>query len=264
MKYNFIFDEGFVENFHLELSDEEIKVVFATVLGGHNALFYGYKPERLSKAVKLFSETQNVHIEKTSNDITLEKFCGGGSELSKGSVSRADGGILVMDNLNEYKSSILQMLGVVLANGNISLSRAGRNVTYPADFQLVATINDFEHWWEKTPHIADACDIVYYCNESEHRNTYNFSELKPLFSCYRERYLRHCTFRKNGKCKTFASVNLSSCAIEQHGEVPLRIGRLAKTLSSMNTHNLVWATDVAIAKRFIKCPPILDSNSLPY
>ena len=103
MNYNFVFDEDFNEKYSLDLSDKELKVVIATVLGGHNALFFGYKPERLLKAVKLFSK-ELAQITETSSDISIEKFCGGGPNLSKGAVSLADDGILMMSNLQDLNN----------------------------------------------------------------------------------------------------------------------------------------------------------------
>lgn len=49
-KYKFVYDTDIDEKLcHLSL--DEIKIVLAVVLGKHNAIFYGYKPERLVKAI---------------------------------------------------------------------------------------------------------------------------------------------------------------------------------------------------------------------
>lgn len=55
MKYHFVYDEAYLALRDLRLSDEECKVVLATVIGNHNALFYGYKPERLVNEIKKLS-----------------------------------------------------------------------------------------------------------------------------------------------------------------------------------------------------------------
>jgi hypothetical protein len=68
MKYNFVFDKEFEESLKLELSNEEWGVVLATVIGKHNAIFFGYKPERLIKAIKKLCESY-VLVEERNLDI---------------------------------------------------------------------------------------------------------------------------------------------------------------------------------------------------
>ena len=53
----------------------------------------------------------------------------------------AHNGILFLDEAAEFRSSVLQMLRVPLDNKTISLSRAGRATTYPANFQLLLAMN---------------------------------------------------------------------------------------------------------------------------
>lgn len=63
MKYNFVYDADFLEKNSLYLSQEEMDIVLATVIGKHNAIFYGYQPERLIIAIKrLTSDFQFVEI----------------------------------------------------------------------------------------------------------------------------------------------------------------------------------------------------------
>lgn len=56
-----------------------------------------------------------------------------------GEVSFAHNGVLFLKEAAEFKTSVLQMLRPPLENGNITLSRAGKSTTYPANFQLVMT-----------------------------------------------------------------------------------------------------------------------------
>ena len=72
---------------------------------------------------------------------SIEGMCGGGPNGRPGEVSLAHKGVLFLKEATEFKTSVLQMLRVPLENGNITLSRAGRSTTYPADFQLVMTTN---------------------------------------------------------------------------------------------------------------------------
>lgn len=72
---------------------------------------------------------------------SIEGMCGGGPNCMPGEVSLAHKGVLFLKEAAEFKTSVLQMLRVPLETGQITLSRAGRITTYPADFQLVMTTN---------------------------------------------------------------------------------------------------------------------------
>lgn len=72
---------------------------------------------------------------------SIEGMCGGGPDCRPGEVSLAHNGVLFLKEATEFKTSVLQMLRVPLENGNITLSRAGRSTTYPANFQLIMTTN---------------------------------------------------------------------------------------------------------------------------
>lgn len=74
------------------------------------------------------------------NSIGIERFCGGGVNLSRGEVTLADNGILFLDDAVEFKTSVLQMLRVPLESKEVCLSRAGHSVIYPANFQLAMTV----------------------------------------------------------------------------------------------------------------------------
>ncbi|MCQ2584471.1 MAG: YifB family Mg chelatase-like AAA ATPase [Treponema sp.] len=72
---------------------------------------------------------------------TVEGICGGGPNCRPGEVSLAHKGVLFMDEAAEFRSSVVQMLRVPLESRHITLSRAGRSTTYPADFQLIMAMN---------------------------------------------------------------------------------------------------------------------------
>lgn len=72
---------------------------------------------------------------------SIEGICGGGLNCRPGEITLAHNGILFLDEAAEFRSSVLQMLRVPLENKTITLSRAGRSTTYPANFQLLLALN---------------------------------------------------------------------------------------------------------------------------
>jgi len=73
----------------------------------------------------------------TSSGIAL---VGGGSQVKPGEISLAHHGILFLDELTEFDRHVLDVLREPLETGKITLSRAARQATYPAKFQLVAAM----------------------------------------------------------------------------------------------------------------------------
>ena len=66
---------------------------------------------------------------------------GGGAHIRPGAVSRADRGVLFLDEAPEFRKDVLQSLRQPLESGRVVVARARESVSFPARFQLVLAAN---------------------------------------------------------------------------------------------------------------------------
>ncbi|MDE7454068.1 MAG: YifB family Mg chelatase-like AAA ATPase [Clostridia bacterium] len=140
------------------------------VAGGHNILLYG--PPGTGKTLlarciptimpdMTFEESLEVtKIHSISGELsedgivslrpfrtphhtaTTVSLCGGGNtKIHAGEISKANKGVLFLDELPEYTRRTLESLRQPLEDRVITVARAGGAVTFPADFILCASMN---------------------------------------------------------------------------------------------------------------------------
>ena len=129
---------------------------------------------------------------------SIEGICGGGPNCRPGEISLAHNGVLFLNEAAEFRSSVLQMLRVPLESHTITLSRAGRSTTYPANFQLIMATNpcpcgnygskekiclcsakSVEMYWRKfSAPLIDRVGLILNMDDSEEKCSVDIEELR--------------------------------------------------------------------------------------
>ncbi len=74
----------------------------------------------------------------TVSDVAL---VGGGSFPQPGEISLAHNGVLFLDELPEFKRTVLEVMRQPMEERRVTISRSKFSITYPANFMLVASMN---------------------------------------------------------------------------------------------------------------------------
>jgi len=74
----------------------------------------------------------------TVSDVAL---VGGGGNPQPGEISLAHNGVLFLDELPEFKRSVLEVMRQPMEERRVTISRAKVSIEYPANFMLVASMN---------------------------------------------------------------------------------------------------------------------------
>ncbi len=93
---------------------------------------------RMGKQSSLIASRPFRSPHHTISDVAL---VGGGSNPQPGEISLAHNGVLFLDELPEFKRTVLEVMRQPLEERRITVSRARFSVEYPASFMLVASMN---------------------------------------------------------------------------------------------------------------------------
>lgn len=88
------------------------------------------------------SGSGTVPFQAPHNTATLAAMVGGGSAIPRpGLISLSHNGVLFLDEVPEFRSSVLESLRQPLESGTITINRAAGQAKFPARFQLVLAAN---------------------------------------------------------------------------------------------------------------------------
>ncbi len=93
---------------------------------------------KLSKNSSLIAERPFRSPHHSISDVAL---VGGGGFPQPGEISLAHNGILFLDELPEFKRTVLEVMRQPMEDRKVTISRARFTVDYPASFMLVASMN---------------------------------------------------------------------------------------------------------------------------
>ncbi len=143
------------------------RALLTAAVGGHSCLLYGppgggktvagrylqkllppLEPQEAWEVARLKSlrgEINTVYpqppFRSPHHAANVAGLVGGGKANEPGEAALAHRGVLFLDEALQFSPSFLQTLREPLEEGQVSLARAGRQLVYPARFQLVLTAN---------------------------------------------------------------------------------------------------------------------------
>ena len=93
---------------------------------------------KLSREIGLLTTRPYRSPHHTVSDVAL---VGGGGNPQPGEISLAHNGVLFLDELPEFKRTVLEVMRQPMEERRVTISRAKVSIEYPANFMLVASMN---------------------------------------------------------------------------------------------------------------------------
>ena len=93
---------------------------------------------KLKKEASLLYQRPFRSPHHTVSDVAL---VGGGGHPQPGEISLAHNGVLFLDELPEFKRTVLEVMRQPMEERKVNISRARYSIDYPANFMLVASMN---------------------------------------------------------------------------------------------------------------------------
>ncbi|MBR1765577.1 MAG: YifB family Mg chelatase-like AAA ATPase [Bacteroidales bacterium] len=90
----------------------------------------------------------------TVSDVAL---VGGGANPKPGEISLAHNGVLFLDELPEFKRTVLEVLRQPMEERRVTISRAKMTIEYPASFMLIAAMNPCPCGYYNHPTVECTC-----------------------------------------------------------------------------------------------------------
>jgi magnesium chelatase family protein len=165
---------GELADSHLDVADvigqqQAKRALLLAAAGGHHLLFVGppgtgktMLAQRLLGLLPALSESEGLAVaalrsisggaqqqqdwrqramRNPHHSCSAAALVGGGSPPQPGEISLAHKGLLFLDELPEFSRHVLDSLREPLESGQVTISRAAHQITFPAQFQLVCALN---------------------------------------------------------------------------------------------------------------------------
>ena len=99
-------------------------------------------------------------FQNPNHDASTAAIIGGGSTPTPGQVTLAHNGVLFLDELPEFKKSVLEALREPLEERQITISRVSGSLTFPSSMILICAMNPCPCGWNGDPDHFCRCSTV--------------------------------------------------------------------------------------------------------